>query len=337
MILIDRQGGAAWNMGDALTGTDYVGRLESRISARTGKSAVAVCSSDAALHTALKLCGVRDGDYVFVPTYTFYSDIATVSHAGGVPVFVDCDPMTRCVSAAALETAFVWSKLQNKPPRAVVVSDAFGSVADYDTLLPLCKANGVPLIELACDAFGGEYNGKACGACGDYGVISMVKRVDGGGAVLVLNADERSQAEEFTRGKYTAGENHDYKMHNVIAALDCAKLDAAKKITERAKANLAALVKASGAVVEPVTGDAATYALVKAAKHKKTLEKYGFEVKTPPPVHTMRQYATRTFFEHEPGFCAACSFGEYCFVSMDISAFKRRQLVRLLHAYESKP
>lgn len=335
MLLIDRQNGAAWNMGDALTGTDYIERLEGRMAAFTGKSAVAVCSADAALHTALKLCGVSFGDYVFVPTYTFYSDIATVSHAGGVPVFLDCDPMTRCVSPAALETAFVWAKLQNKMPRAVVVDDAFGSVADYDTLMPLCKANGVPLIELACNAFGGEYKGRQCGSCGDYGIISMVKRVDGGGAMIILNADERERAEEFTRARYSGGENHDYKMHNVIAALDCAKLDAAKKIAERAKANLASLVKASGLVAAPTSGDAATYALIKAAKYGKTLEKHGFDVKTPPPVHTMPQYSTRTFFEHEPGFCAACSFNEYCLIDMDISAMKRRRLARLLRAYES--
>ena len=163
----------------------------------------------------------------------------------------------------------------------------------------------------------------------------MVKRVDGGGAVVILSADERDRAQAFTRARYTEGENHDYKMHNVIAALDCAKLDAAKKIADRAKANLAALVKSSGLVIDPPEGDAATYAAVKAAKHKTALEKHGFDVKTPPPVHTMAQYSTRPFFEHEPNFCAACSLAEYCLIDMDISAFKRRQLARLLKAYES--
>lgn len=320
-------------MADALSGTDYVSRLEAEFSTETEKCAVAMASVDAALHTALFLCGVKEGDYVFVPTFTFYSGIATVAHSGGVPVFLDCDGATRCVSPSALEAAFVWAELQNKPPRAVIVDDAFGSVADYDVLMPLCKAHGVPLIELATDALGGDYHGTPCGALGDYGIIGLNKRVGGGGAVLLTSPEDESAARGFSRKCYSENENHDYKIHNVIAALDCALLDASKKITQRARANLAALCDATDAVVRPAEGDAATFALCRAARHAAALSAEGLSVKLPPLVHTMPQYSTRPFFEHEQGFCAACSFSDCCLVDMDISAGKRRRLARLLKIY----
>lgn len=332
MLFIDRQGNATWAMSDAMAGTDYIARLEAQISGY-GKRAVAMCSADAAIHTALWACGAGRGDYVFVPTFTFYSNIATVTNAGCLPVFLDCDPSSRCVSVSALETALLWAGLQNKMPKAVVVDDAFGSVPDFDTLSPLCKAHGVPLIELACDAFGGEYKGRPCGTCGDYGVVSFAKRVEGGGGALILPADEENAAREFSRAKYSENENHDYKMHNVIAALDCAKISAARKIGERAKNNLAALRADTDAVAPPTDGDAASYALCRAARYAAAIKAAGYDVKLLPPVHTLPQYSTCPFFEHEQGFCVARSFSDCCLVDMDMSSHKRRKLAKLLRAY----
>ena len=335
MLYTDRQGEAAGTICCALTGDDYIKKLEKEFNSVTSKNAVAMCSGDAALHTALYLCGVGFGDYVFVPTFTFYSYVATVVHAGGVPVFLDCDPHTRCVSAGALETALVWSELQGKFPKAVVVDDAFGSVADYDVLLPLCKAWGVPLIELAFDALGGSYKGVPCGANGDYGALSFKGRVMGDGGLL-LCGDDRRRAEEFARIKYSEEENHDYAMHNLIAALDYAQLAACEKATARARKNLQALYRSCDIVAPPTDGDAATYALVKAARFASELKAGGFTVKKPPLVHTLPQYAECHYFEHEQGFSACKTFDEYCLVDMDISALARKKLTRLLKAHEQK-
>lgn len=328
MIFIDRQGGAAGALCDSLSGADYASRLENALTDSTGRAAVAMCSSDAALHTALYLCGVTRGDYVFVPSYTFYSHIATVAHAGGVPVFLDCDPGTRCVSAAALETALVWAELQSKSPKAVIVDDAFGSVADYDELYPLCRAWNVPLIELACDALGGDYKGVPCGASGDFGVLGFKRLAGGGGALLC--GDEHTAARGFARILYTEAENHDYKMHNAVAALVLAQLDAAEKISARAKKNVAALCAAVDCIVPPVAGDAAAYALCRASGMAAELKNAGYIVKTPPPVHTLPQYRDRPFFEHEQGFDMTGALSDCCLIDMDMSALKRVKLARML-------
>lgn len=332
MLYTDRQGEAAGAINAALAGDDYVSRLEKSFSSITGKNTVALCSGDATLHTALYLCGVADGDYVFVPTFTFYSYIATVAHVGGVPVFLDCDPNTRCISASALETALVWSELQGKPPKAVVADNAFGAVADYDVLCPLCKAWGVPLVELAFDALGGNYRGVPCGANGDYGALGFGKRIIGGGGLLVCG-DDRREAEEFARLRYSEGENHDYAMHNLLAALDYAQIDAAEKAAARARKNLDALCKQFDFIAPPTDGDAAAYALVKAARFAAELKAAGYNVKKPPLVHTLPQYEACHYFQHEQGFSACRAFDEYCIIDTDMSALARKRLARLLRSY----
>lgn len=332
MLFIDRHGEAAGAVNAALSGGDYTSRLERELEALFKRRAVAVCTADAAIHTALHLCGVRERDYVFVPSYTFYSYIASVVHAGGIPVFLDCDPITRCVSPSALETAFVWASLQRKMPKAVVVDNAFGSVADYDVLYPLCRAYDVPLVELCCDGVG-NFNYKLCGANGDYGVIGFDKRLYGGGGALLCDDDILS-AQQFTRAEYSESENHDYRMHNIIAALDCVQLDIAKKLSIRARKNLDALCAAIDTVLPPVDGDAGTYAAVKAAKFAYDLRADGYDVKLPPPVHTLSQYDGLTFFEHERGYSVCETLREYCLISMDFTAIKRIKLISKLEAYQ---
>lgn len=329
MLFIDRHGEAAGAALNALARADYAARLENELSAAYGKSVAATSSVDAAIHTALRLCGVQSGDYVFVPTFTFYSYVATVAHTGAVPVFLDCDPTTRCVSAAALETALMWAELQGKPPTAVVADNAFGSIADFDVLAPLCKAWGAPLIELCCDAFGGEYNGRPCGGSGDYGVICCDKRLTGGGGAVVCGED-RSEAWEFARVKYTAGENHDYRINNFDAALWLEQRAVSEKLTARARKNLAALATSLDCVVPPTAGDAAVYALCKAAGRMHELRSAGFDVKKPPLVHTMPQYEQCHYFEHEPDYSACRAFDDCCLIGMDISALARLRLARML-------
>lgn len=328
MLIIDRYGAASEALSSALAGTDYVKRLERSMSS-PGRSAVALGSFDAAVHTALHLCGTRSGDYVFVPTFTFYSYIWAVVGAGAVPVFLDCDPVTRCVSASALETALLWADLQHKLPKAVLIDNAFGAVADYDSLIPLCKAWGVHTVELCADAPQGTYKGKRCGENCDYGILGFDKRLHGGGAVL-LCSDDSDEARRFTRNAYSDGESHDYRMNNFVAALDCAQSEASDKLASRARKNLAALCSALDIVAPPTPGDSAVYALTRAAYMTDELTAAGFDIKRPPPAHKLPIYRECCFFEHEPGYAACDAFGSYCLIGTDMSFLRRVKLIRML-------
>ncbi|MBD5132566.1 MAG: DegT/DnrJ/EryC1/StrS aminotransferase family protein [Clostridiales bacterium] len=330
MIFIDKHGEAAGAVLGALDGWDTVMRLERYAARLTGRNAVALSTADAAIDTALFLCGAGRGDYVFVPTFTFYSYIASVAHAGAIPVFLDCDPTTRCVSPDALDAAFVWAELQNKPPKAVIVDNAFGAVAELDILKPICTARNVPLIELALDGRGGEYNGKPLGASGDYGIIGHDKRLRGGGSVLLLNAEDRLAALGFSRYAYSEGENHDYRMNEFLSALWLNQAEVSDKLSVRAHKNLHALCKALDCVAPPTKGDSAVYAFVRAAGMMSELRNAGYDVKKPPPVHTLDRYKDCHYFEHERGYSVSDSLSDYCFIGTDMSAGKRNKLIRML-------
>ena len=325
MLLIDRKGDYSVALLNALGGKDYVALLAGELSAATGKNAVPTSTLDGAVHTALYLCGVKSGDYVFVPTFTFYSYLASVTNIGAVPVFLDCDPRARCVSPLALETALVWAELQNKPPKAVIVDNAFGSVADYDRLIPMCKAWNVPVIELCADAYCGTFGGKPCGANGDYGVYGF----GGAGCGAVVCGDDSEKARQFARYEYTDGETYDYRLNNYSAAIACAYIRVAPKIHDRAAANLAALLSTLDCITPPVKGDAATYALCKTDRHRQ-ISAAGFNVIKPFLSHTLEKYSGCQYFEHEQGFSVSESLLGHCFIDLDFSAFKRFKLISLL-------
>lgn len=323
MLFIDKQGEAAAALNDALSGTNYVARLERELSAMTNRNAVAISTFDGAVHTALHLCGVQSFDYVFVPTFTFYSYLAPITNMGAVPVFLDCDPVTRCVSPLALEAAFVWASLQNKPPKAVVIDNAFGSIADYDRLIPLCKAWNVPTIVLCADALCGTYNGKSCGSDGDYSVFGF----NGAGAVVC--GDDIVFAKQFARYEYTDGENYDYRLNNFIAALACAQISVAPKIHERNKANLTALLSSLDCIAPPVKGDSATYALIKTNRIKDLLA-MGFPVLRPPLAHLLSRYSDCHYFEHEQGYSVSAELAGNTLIGLDFSPFRRFKLISVL-------
>lgn len=329
MFIIDRYGGAAGAIEDAMSGADCTLQLERALGEKYGTAVAAVCSADAAIHTALHLCGVQHGDLVFVPTYTFYSYVSTVVHAGGVPVFIDCEPSTRCMSPAALSIALLWAELSGREVKAVVVDNAFGAVADYNVLYPLAKSHNVPMIELCCDCFCGEFNGEPVGTNGDFGIVSFGKGVLGGGAALICG-ECAEQAKRFTRAMYSVAPSHDYRLHPFVAALDLSSLDIIPKLATRAKKNYQALCESSEYVVPPTAGDGASYAPIKPTVNVNELRRAGFTVKLPPPVHTLPQYENYIFFEHEQGYCAAKAAAQNSLVSLDFSVFSRFRLINIL-------
>lgn len=307
---------------EAQSGKDCVSSLRKTLSAYFGKDTVPVCSLDGALHTALYLCGVLAGDYVFVPTYTFYSYIQAVDNIGAVPVFLDCD-MTRCVSPEALDAALLWAQLQNKLPKAVVIDNAFGASANLNLLVPMCKAYSVPTVEL-CGTLGGKYSGKNCGSCADYGAVGLPS----GGAIVC--GDDKEKAEEFCRYAYTDGLNFDYRLNNYAAAVDCATIDEQKKSASRGNANLSALMAKCDCAVSPF-GDSGRFACVRTDRAGE-LTAAGFEVKKPPPVHTLDKYREANYFEHERGYSVSQTLSKNALIGMDFPFYKRAKLLHIINS-----
>jgi dTDP-4-amino-4,6-dideoxygalactose transaminase len=136
-----------------------VAKFETAFAARVGAAhGVAMSSCTTGLHAALYLLGVRPGDEVVVPSFSFIATANAVRYCGAQPVFADVDEITGNLTAATLEPVLT------KRTRAVIVVDQGGVPADVDPIRALCTQRGVALLEDAACAAGSTYRGGSVGA-----------------------------------------------------------------------------------------------------------------------------------------------------------------------------
>jgi dTDP-4-amino-4,6-dideoxygalactose transaminase len=163
-------------------------RFERAWEAWNGLPAVATSSWAGAALAALHWAGVRGGA-VLCPSNTFMATPLSILHAGGRPVFVDCNREDLCASFADFEL-----KLARHRPRAAWLVHIGGHIAfDVERIAALCRAEGVVLLEDCAHAHGAEWNGRRPGSWGDAGVFSMyaTKTITSGeGGVLVSRHDD---------------------------------------------------------------------------------------------------------------------------------------------------
>ena len=209
-----------------------VAAFEAAVAAVTGRAhAVAVINGTAALHLALLAAGVRPGDRVIVPDWTFAASVNAVAHAGAVPYLVD-------VSAGdwALDPELVAAVLaRDIGIKAVIGVDPLGHAADMDALDEIAVRHGVALIEDAAGAMGGSYRGRPCGSLGNHSVFSFNgnKTVTAGGGGMVLTDDgvaARFVRHVSTQARPTREYTHDaigfnYRMTNLNAAVGLAQIE----------------------------------------------------------------------------------------------------------------
>ena len=148
--------------------------------------AVAVANGTAALRCSLAALGVKPGDEVIVPAFTFIATVNAVVAAGAVPVFAEVDD-TLGIDPADLEG------LIDERTAAVIVVHLENVAADLDALLPIAARHGVAVIEDTAQAFGASYHGRALGTHGAIGAFSLQqeKNITAGEGGLVTTDDER--------------------------------------------------------------------------------------------------------------------------------------------------
>lgn len=129
--------------------------------------AVGLSSGTDAILVALMALGIGPGDEVIVPTYSFFATASSVSRLGATPVFVDVDPLTFNIDAAAAAAAVT------PRTRAIIVVHLYGLAADMAPLVDLAQSAGVPLIEDAAQAIGAEYHRRQVGSLGTVACFSF--------------------------------------------------------------------------------------------------------------------------------------------------------------------
>jgi dTDP-4-amino-4,6-dideoxygalactose transaminase len=161
--------------------------LGARIADLAGtRHGLAVSSATAALHLGLVACGVRPGDEVILPTYTFVACANVVEHVGARPVLVDIEPDTLCLSPRAVEKAIT------PKTRAIMPVDIGGHPADLDALESLA-APGISLVEDAAHALGGAWGARPVGSRARVTAFSFYATKNlttGEGGAAVTNDEE---------------------------------------------------------------------------------------------------------------------------------------------------
>src|SRR5215216_6565064 len=129
--------------------------FESEFAAYLGvRHCVGVANGTDALTIALRALGIRPGDDVVMPSFTFYATAEAAIAAGATPVFCDIDPDTFCVTAETVKAALT------PRTKAIVPVHLFGNVAPVGELREL----GLPVLEDAAQAAGAELDGVKAGA-----------------------------------------------------------------------------------------------------------------------------------------------------------------------------
>lgn len=189
------------------------------------KYAIAVSSGTAALHLALLVLGIKKGDEVIVPAFSFVATANVVELVGAKPVFVDINLETFNINTTLIQKAIT------KKTKAIIPVHEFGLPADMLAIRKIAKANNIPIIEDAACALGAYENKKHVGSFGNITAFSLHPRkaiTSGEGGILTTNdskvADKlkvlRNHGIKIIKSKMEFVEaGYNYRMTNFQAAL----------------------------------------------------------------------------------------------------------------------
>jgi dTDP-4-amino-4,6-dideoxygalactose transaminase len=135
------------------------------------KYAIGVSNGTDAIKLALLALGVKSGDGVLCPAFTYYATAGAVASMGAVPVFADIQPDTYNISPSAVEKTLK-SRIKCKI-KAIIPVHLYGQCADMDAVLKPAKSYRLKVVEDTAQAFGTEYKGIKAGTIGDCGAVSF--------------------------------------------------------------------------------------------------------------------------------------------------------------------
>jgi dTDP-4-amino-4,6-dideoxygalactose transaminase len=152
---------------------------------------IAVTSGTVALRIALQAAGVKAGDEVIVPPYTFMATASSVIECNGTPVFVDIEPGTYNLDPSLVEAAIT------PRTRAIVPVHFAGRAAAMAELSEIARRHGLVLIEDAAHAHAGQLDGRGLGSIGQMGCFSFQasKNLNAGEGGIIVTNDEALAAE----------------------------------------------------------------------------------------------------------------------------------------------
>lgn len=210
---------------------EYIKRFEENFSGYCNVNhGVAVSNGTVAIHLALRVLGVGQGDEVIIPDLTFAATINAVLHANATPVIVDIDKDDWTISPSEFQKAIT------PKTKAIIPVHVYGQPCDMDAIMKIAKENNLYVIEDCAEAHGSEYKGQKVGSFGDISCFSFFGNkviTTGEGGMCITNSAEldekmrilRDHGMSKTRKYWHDQVGYNYRLTNLQAAIGLAQLE----------------------------------------------------------------------------------------------------------------
>ena len=208
----------------------------------------ALSSGTAALHLALIILGIKQGDEVLCQSLTFSASANPIVYVGAIPVFIDSEPETWNMCPDSLEMAIKDRLAKGKSPKAIIVVHLYGMPAKMNEILEVAQKYNIPVIEDAAEALGSAYQGRKCGTFGLMSILSFngnkIITTSGGGALVCNTLEQKNKAVYLsTQARENAPHyqhseiGYNYRMSNVSAGIGRGQMEVLDKRVEARRNN----------------------------------------------------------------------------------------------------
>lgn len=180
-------------------GGNEVKELEEQLAKYVGVKHCITCANGTEAMTLVMMSwGIKEGDAVFIPDFTFFSTGEIVSFKGATPVFVDVDRETFNIDTTKLEEAIIKTIEEGKlAPKVIIPVDLFGLPANFPEIERIAKKYNLLVLEDGAQGFGGEINGKRACSFGDAATTSFFPAKPlgcyGDGGAIFTNDDKLAE------------------------------------------------------------------------------------------------------------------------------------------------
>ena len=198
--------------------------------------AVALASGTAALHLALRIVGVSEGDEVWTTSMTFIGGASPITFLGATPIFFDLSAEHWTIDPDLLEAELIRAAKEGKLPKAILPTDLYGQSCDLDRITKLCDEYGIVLVVDSAEAVGAFYKGRHAGSGSHCAILSFngnKMMTTSGGGMLISNdksiVDQARYLSTQARQPVIHYEHIDigynYRLSNVCAAIGVGQLE----------------------------------------------------------------------------------------------------------------
>jgi dTDP-4-amino-4,6-dideoxygalactose transaminase len=187
-----------------------VKKIENSIAAYSdNKYGIGVANGSDAIYIALKALGIKRGDIVISPPFTFFATAGSIVRAGATPIFVDIDSQTYNLDPAKLrkfietncdfdtKTNQLINRQTSQPIKAIIPVHLYGQMCKMDEIMDIAHKYNLKVIEDCAQSIGSEYKREKAGAYGDLGTFSFFPTKNlatyGDGGMIVTSLEEYAE------------------------------------------------------------------------------------------------------------------------------------------------